>query len=442
MKRTFLFILSVLVIAVSLPIIQPAIALAEVCDTDFLSNNNILFYSPCANTSCSVSSSIVNSTTIAALRGDNNGQKIFNFWVDAGMTIQQAAGITGSMKHEGGFSPFRQEMSQTWPAGGWGIAQFTHDPGQRGSAVAYVRAAAGEEMFTQYYKAEYGGAVLESNGFIPNGVPVGVNDTFLLGELNYLLDHIQSLEPNSTRRNAYSRDYSVTVPEDVTLYNYLKTLTQPRDAAISWTYLYEYPANIATTSAARGETADIVLGMYSAGTGTPTECGGNLSAGGMTSEQAVGFMDNYKNNPSNSQYIGTAAPGCNGGPLSNCVSFSMYFINKYTTIDGTQRAGNGGIVASNLVAHNPDLNLETGHSPRPFAVFSTAYGSDQCDGGVCGHTGVVLGVDTVNQKIIIGEAGCSSPASWDGAHEYDLADYDNESYTYVYTEAFLKGTVQ
>lgn len=407
-----------------------------VCDKEFYSNNNILFYDPCLqNTVCSINPGVTNPGTISSVRGSNNGEKIYNFWIDAGMTIQQSAGITGSMQHEGGFSPFRQEESKTWPNGGWGIAQFTG--GQRDNATKYVKEAIGNTLFTEYYKNSFGGAVKQSEGFIPSGVPVDVNDKFLLGELNYLLEHIRELQPNKIRRDGYKNDFNLVIAEGEKLYNHLKTLTDAGDAAVAWTYLYEQPANIKETSLARKETAKNILDMYSSGTGETRGCGGNLSAGGMTLEQAKEFMEVYKTSDDSINYIGTADQGCEGGPLSNCVSFSMYFINKYTSIDGTKQAGNGSIVAANLLSNNSGLDLKSGNSPRPYALFSTPSGSQMCGNVKCGHTGIILGVDIERKKVIVGEASCSEPASWDSAYEYDLDRFDSKNYTYVYTDGFI-----
>jgi len=430
-------------LTVLFPIQTPVSALdeaepASACDRDFYSSNDILFYDPCANV-CSASATGA-AATISALKGANNGEKIFHFWVDAGLTAQQAAGITGSMKHEGGISPFRQEMSKTWPAGGWGIAQFTNDPGQRGAAKAFVSNAVGADLFNQYYKNDFGGPVVESNGFVPTGVPVDVNDKFLLAQLNYLLDHIKSLQPNNVRTAAYNRDFGKNITSGVSLYDYIKTLVQAADIAVAWTYLYEFPGDIKTTSIARGNSAAEIMTLYSEG--ISSTCGGGLQAGGMTLEQAIAFMEKYKSAADSDQYIGGAGKDCAGGPLSNCVSFSTFFINKYTTLEGFGNGtspGNGSTVASNAIARNP--SAQNGHSPRPYAVFSTPSGSEMCGAVKCGHTGVILGVDTVNGKVIVGEAACGGGSAWDTAREYELSKFDSDAYTYIYTDGFLKGTV-
>lgn len=424
----------------SLVLTQPANA-EQKCDETFYGNNDVLFYNPCEVT-CSATAGGA-AGAVASVRGANNGEKIFNFWVDAGMSPQQAAGVTGSIQHESGFSAFRQEMSQGWPGGGWGIAQFT--AGQREAATAFVSSAVGADIFSQYYSPSYGGSVTEATGFVPDGVPQEVNDKFLLGELNYLLDHIKALNPNNVRRDDYQSDFGKTVDANANLYDYLKTLPQAGDAAIAWTYLYEYPANIKSTASDRAETAGGILDIYGGGGGaTGSDCGGTLSAGGMNLEQAIKFMDDYKNNPDNVKYIGGAGQDCPGGPLANCVSFSVYFVNKYTSIKGMQAGeeapGNGSTVAANIISRNPDI--KHGNSPRPYAVFSTPSGSQMCGKVKCGHTGVILGVDTARGKVIVGEAGCGAGSEWDTAREYELKEFDSAEYTYAYTDGLLKGSVQ
>jgi hypothetical protein len=51
---------------------------------------------------------------------------------------------------------------------------------------------------------------------------------------------------------------------------------------------------------------------------------------------------------------------------------------------------------------------------------------------------VILGIDTANDKIIIGEAGCGSTLDWTDAREKKLSDFSGNDYTYAYTDALLK----
>lgn len=115
---------------------------------------------------------------------------------------------------------------------------------------------------------------------------------------------------------------------------------------------------------------------------------------------------------------------CKVSALENCVSFSKWFINRFTNKEVTA-IGDGGQVVSNLINNYGFSNGKT--EPRPYAIFSTR------DGGF-GHTGVVLGVDKARNKIIIGEAGCFADFNFTDAKEESLSKFTNGSYTYAYTD--------
>ncbi len=168
--------------------------------------------------------------------------------------------------------------------------------------------------------------------------------------------------------------------------------------------------------------------------------GSGLVSGGMTLEQANSFMEEYRSisprfvsqNPQLAEWGITATTSCTSD-LENCVAFSKYFLNRYTSIS-TNAVGNGSEVVGNL---SKNFGLPVGDKPQPYAIFSTASGTTMCGPVLCGHTGVVLGIDEANNKIIIGEAGCSQPFEWTGAHEKDLSKYTDGSYTYAYTDSIL-----
>lgn len=439
--RDFILIQIALMLVVSstLSILVGTTSRAIDCDTDFYSSNDVIFYNPCEGEGACSTLGVLQAGTIGQVHGSNNGEKIFNFWLDAGFSREQSAGVTGSMKHEGGFSPFRQEMSQSWPNGGWGIAQFTWDPGQRGDAKAYVSNAIGSDLFNEYYKNDYGGSVMESKGFIPDGVPADVNDKFLLAELNYLLIHIKQLVPNNTRTGAYQSDFGKNIDSTANLFDHIKTLTTPTDAAVAWTYLYEWPGDIKSTALARGESAEEIFSLYTGGA-TPGTCGG-LPSGGMTLEQAKEFMATYKKideGDPNGDYQYTLnmsgkGLGCNT-KTDNCVAFSTYFVRKYTNLN--IGIDDGGKMVGALSAANP--GVETGTVPKPYAIFGTRKGVTICDDGKpCGHTGVVLGVDTTRQVVVVGEAAYCNDGFL-AAREYPLADWSNGEYTYIYASGALK----
>ena len=296
-------------------------------------------------------------------------------------------------------------------------------------------------MFSQYYSNQYGGPVFLDNGYIPVGVPEEVNEAFLIAQLNYLLDHIKELVPNNTRWNAYNRDWNVEINSSSTLFDYLKTVTIPADAAKAWTYLYEYPGDIKATSVERAATADDIFALYTGSASLAgASCGGSVSDGGMNLEQAQAFMGIYSQigtgDPNGDrQYINNTI-GCHTN-IDNCVVFSAYFVRKYTNINFV--SGNGGWVVANTSAGNP--GVEVGTVPKAYSVFSITKGTATCMVGgverVCGHTGIVLGVDVANDKVITGEASWCDP-SWTGAHEHSLSEWSNGDYSFLYAADYIK----
>lgn len=416
------FIALVFMISSIVSIITPQQTLALNCDEDFYSTNDILFYNSCATNASTCNPSPIGA--ISTLRGANNGEKIYNFWVDAGLTAQQAAGVTGSMKHEGGFSPFRQETSKSWPEGGWGIAQFT--AGQRDAATKYVKEDIGDSLFTNYYQNKYGGAVTQSSGFIPDGVPDTVNEKFLLAQLNYLLSYSKDYKPNSIRRGWMKEDYNKTIGSDVILFDYLSSVETPGEAAVAWTYLYEAPADHKNTGVERAESAAQIYKLYTGAADGDESCASISSEKGFSIDQAKAFMETYKQidngDPNNDKkYLSSACHKL----TDNCVTFVSYFVKKYTDI--SFQGGNGGFVVNKMLA--ADKTLKSGKVPAPFAIFSVHKGVTMCGNIPCGHTGVVLGIE--DDKVIVAEAAWCNP-SFTGIHTYPLKDWTNTEYTYIY----------
>jgi len=116
---------------------------------------------------------------------------------------------------------------------------------------------------------------------------------------------------------------------------------------------------------------------------------------GLTIEEAKTFMMNYGANKNNSSknVVGNLWNICNGGG-SNCVTFSAFFMFKFTNITRNGRLGNGNEVVARLKARG-DVDATFGTKPRVFAILSTNPK----------HTAVVLGHH--DGKWIIGHASCS-----------------------------------
>ncbi|HMQ95611.1 MAG TPA: hypothetical protein PKD19_00145 [Candidatus Saccharibacteria bacterium] len=132
---------------------------------------------------------------------------------------------------------------------------------------------------------------------------------------------------------------------------------------------------------------------------------GQLTSGGLTEKQAKQFMIHYgtnKNDSTKKAMASSSWTACGGGGKgggSNCVSFTEFFINKFTKIKARDSKFNEGRMGdgSEVVGFLKNRGVPTGKEPKVGAVFSTT--------GSPGHTGIVLGIDGDN--VIIGHASCN-----------------------------------
>lgn len=216
--------ISILVMAVVYLLGGPGISQAATVDRDFMSMNDILFYDP---------SQLVCAASGTKVRGDNNIAKMWNYLIDKGLTDFQAAGILGNIQQESGFSAFRQEGAAKWPLGGYGIVQWTAD---RRRAMEADMKKTMPDIYDKYYKAEFGGATKESNGYVPEGVPVEINDRLLAYQLDYLYQE-------STTRKLRLSWLLAPLINDVTEWEAIKASKTIRAASDIWLFSFERPAD-------------------------------------------------------------------------------------------------------------------------------------------------------------------------------------------------------
>ena len=190
----------------------------------------------------------------------------------------------------------------------------------------------------------------------------------------------------------------------------------------------------------------------------PNVVAGELKSGGMTLEEAIEFMKAYREEASkkrsgNMYFLGALVEdvGSSQGTLNNCSAFTQWFVNKYTTI-GPDKAPlrQGSCVVSRISplcnsSYDQFTGLEYGGKvPRVYAIMSRgSYDGNNSDGWG-NHTGIVLGIDVENDKIIIGEASWNQfDSKFPGANEYSLSEYTNATSQYgpryLYTDNVLKG---
>ncbi len=206
-------------------------------------------------------------------------------------------------------------------------------------------------------------------------------------------------------------------------------------------------SSTATSSRPGAYTIYVALGGTDGG--SVMECyivganGGRLVAGanGMTLQEAQEFMQSYKeavrgvSNANLKTLYGMTDNSCSGGIAYNCVSFSRYFINMFTndyiTNHITVGLGNGADIVGSLISGGYAFT-DGGNTPQVYSIFSTSKGSTMCNGSACGHTGVVLGINTNTNTIIIGEAACGSGESGIKARSASLNEFMSKDYRYAY----------
>lgn len=175
--------------------------------------------------------------------------------------------------------------------------------------------------------------------------------------------------------------------------------------------------------------ASIITSTIGAGGSTFTACSSmGLVEGGMDKTQAQKLADYYNSDAVDANYWSLPYG------KKNCVSFSAFFVQKFTSVGRSSRGwGNGKDVAHNLAQTE---GLPTGTEPRPYAVFSVTSGVTVCeDGYLCGHTGVVVGVE--GDKVITVEAAYPNSLAYVSERSVDW--FVNEKYgdAFVYLESIL-----
>lgn len=237
LKKIFLLILILLPLLI-LP--KHAIAITM----DFIDDNDIYFYNP-QSTFEATGNDCVNAGvgTIDKLVGDNNMEKIWNYFLAKGLTTEQAAGALGNIANESGFSPARQQGGPSkWPKGAYGIIQWDFF---RQELVEAMKVKLGQDFVNKWYVAEYGGSTTKEKGYIPDGMPADINDELLKFQLEYLFMELENKTISSSLYgNIVSKDYVQEVSDKSSNLTILKGQSTPQYASNFWLYEIEKPASI------------------------------------------------------------------------------------------------------------------------------------------------------------------------------------------------------
>lgn len=180
--------------------------------------------------------------------------------------------------------------------------------------------------------------------------------------------------------------------------------------------------------AGRALFAQIIANTVGSSSGLLGACIVGSVEGGLTEDQAQRLADYYNSSEVDANYWGLPFG------KKNCVSFSAFFAQRFTSIGRASRGwGNGKDVAHNLAQAD---GLPTGNDPRPWSIFSVTSGVTMCeDGYLCGHTGVVVGVQ--DDKIITVEAAYPSSDAYVSVHDKSYFVNQKYGYSFVYLETIL-----
>lgn len=143
-KRFGILLVALLsIISFTTAVSYPAAAQAKYDET-FYSNNKILFYDP-RDTTCEGSGGTVGTI----LSGDSIEEKVWNFFVEKGLTAEQTAGVMGNISHESGFNPAAIEGGNSI---GFGIVQWSFG---RRTALEAAAAQAGKSPSDLSFQLDY-----------------------------------------------------------------------------------------------------------------------------------------------------------------------------------------------------------------------------------------------------------------------------------------------
>ncbi|MFD9867484.1 phage tail tip lysozyme [Streptomyces niveus] len=342
---------------------------------------------------CAVSVGSVGNGSGAIVPADveKNAKEIYSVLSSWGMPKENIAGILGNWSQESGIDP---TSVQSFPTGTYAMT------------------------------AEKAGAAQRTD----NGIGLG---QWTFGRNTLLRQYAKSKDVDwYTIKAQLAFMVEGDTPGDVTVFKDMlrKSQGSPRAAALHFHEKWERSADGSAGLTARGDNAAMWFGKMSGwsvdsstvdgvenivggiieniGDGINTILGNctveggssvSLKDGGMSQEEAQSLVDLFNKEGGkflDDRYGPDGGPGsCNGNHAMNCVSFSTYFVNKYTTFQ-TYPAGDGKETAYTIARETGKLMSST----------PTAYSVGSGPGyGPAGHTLVVLGVQ--GDKVTLGEAG-------------------------------------
>lgn len=383
----------------------------------FYGQNDIpTFYDPC-DAGCSVSSGALDGPAPTELVGEEPSEKVWNYFIQRGLTPVAAAGALGNIEQESGFNPWIGESGSTSinphdMGVGFGLIQWTNTDGNsQGRRYGVIKAmeAAGINL-----------ANIDQSS-------TSQTDMALLAQLNWLWDGEYGKMTWQEPLNAETKiegDTSKNAFGDNT----------GNGTALLFHSLVERSADGPAGLQERIDSSKSWFDKYSGGNSTDLSSCGDIGQGGLTLDQAKVLMESYRNDPDAASVEGmgwfmSGSGGiCAAGTTQckeNCTAFSTYFVGKFTDY-AANASGDGAVKVDRLLAINSGAQF--GSEPRPFSVF-------QVGGGTYGHTGIVLGIH--GEKAVIGEANWGQGPSGIRAIEMNVSELLS-GYKFMYVDDKLK----
>lgn len=372
------------------------------------------------------------------LRGGSNAEKVWNYFIGRGLSPIAAAGAMGNIEQESGFEPWIGEngnasIDKSKMGVGFGLIQWTNTDG--------------DSQGRRYKVMKH----LEDNGVRLDATDSSQNDKALILELDWLWDgeygkatwseHINNETKIGGNTSVNSRSPEANIGNGAALYFHASVERSADNPTKLQERIDSAQAYLEQFGGSNGSTSTV-------GNSKSNNCGGGgagLTSGGANLSSAQAIMQEYITSPEVETLVGEQQGLCGGdqGWRANCVTFSKYFLRKFTTIEPA--AGNGKDVVANTKAANP--GTESGPTPRAYSVFSYVGGDATTQ---FGHTGVILAVDTTKGTMIIAEANCgaagprevsSQPYLPFVVREAPIAGTHPSNVEYLYTDGKQKGEI-
>ncbi len=400
-------ILSLTLILTSVPFYSTTSSAQSLdCDYIYYSSNEVLFYDPCAAT-CEVGSAPATSSTAGAslakvvdylnkeILGSSDLEKIQQnkpFYMKAaekvGIPWEMIAVIHYRETH----------LGRTNPANGQGIYQDSAKIG--GPYPAGVKVTDAEFQRQTDFIADF---ILGKAGSKKDALKSGDDDAVKYTFFSY--NGRASVYVDQARKLGFNEEQAKNGEGSPYVMNKADAVRDPNSNPDGWGQIktdrgsIQYPANqdhgsFVIYAALKGK-------ITSSSTCSSPSTSVALTEGGLTQKQATQFVMNYGANKNNStkdilmssgNYWTGGSGGYNYG--SNCVSFTRFFLMKFTDVNMSGSMGDGSDVVANLAKKG----VPTGTEPKVYSIFSTPATS----GNPYGHTGVVLGIQ--GDTIIVGHA--------------------------------------